>query len=99
MTSSMACASVGSIARASGPKPMTMMPSPSGYSPWKKLSGQSFSPKAMRKWGFDYAALRAIKPDLVMVSTCLFGQSGPLARMAGYGTMGAALGSIIDAIS
>ena len=29
-----------------------------------------------------------------MLSTCLFGQTGPYAMMAGYGTMGAALGGL-----
>jgi len=62
---------------------------------WADVVIESFSPKAMRKWGFEYPALAAIKPGLIMVSTCLFGQSGPLSRMAGYGTMGAALGGLV----
>jgi crotonobetainyl-CoA:carnitine CoA-transferase CaiB-like acyl-CoA transferase len=62
---------------------------------WADVVLESFSPKAMRKWGYDYPALAAIKPGLVMVSTCLFGQSGPLSKMAGYGTMGAALGGLV----
>jgi crotonobetainyl-CoA:carnitine CoA-transferase CaiB-like acyl-CoA transferase len=48
----------------------------------------------MKKWGLDYASLRAHKPNLIMLSTCLFGQTGPHALMAGYGTMGAALGGL-----
>jgi benzylsuccinate CoA-transferase BbsF subunit len=62
---------------------------------WADVVLESFSPKAMRKWGYDYASLAAINPGLVMVSTCLFGQSGPLSSMAGYGTMGAALGGLV----
>jgi benzylsuccinate CoA-transferase BbsF subunit len=57
---------------------------------------ESFSPKGMKGLGLDYEALRAIKPDLVMLSTCLFGQTGPLAGMAGYGTMGAAVAGIVQ---
>jgi benzylsuccinate CoA-transferase BbsF subunit len=32
-----------------------------------------------------------VKPDLVMLSTCLMGQSGPLATFAGYGNLAAAI--------
>jgi benzylsuccinate CoA-transferase BbsF subunit len=49
----------------------------------------------MKKWELDYAALAARKPNLIMLSTCLFGQTGPYAMMAGYGTMGAALGGLV----
>jgi benzylsuccinate CoA-transferase BbsF subunit len=63
---------------------------------WCDVVTESFSPKGMKGLGLDYAALRAIKPDLVMLSTCLFGQTGPLAGMAGYGTMGAAVAGIVQ---
>ena len=49
----------------------------------------------MRAWGMDYESLKAIRPDLIMLSTCLFGQAGPLSRVAGFGTMGAAIGGYI----
>jgi len=62
---------------------------------WADVVIESFSPKAMKKWGLDYASLRARKPGLVMLSTCLFGQTGPLASLAGYGTMGAALAGLV----
>ena len=62
---------------------------------WADVVVESFSPKAMKKWGLDYAALAARKPSLIMLSTCLFGQTGPHASMAGYGTMGAALGGLV----
>jgi crotonobetainyl-CoA:carnitine CoA-transferase CaiB-like acyl-CoA transferase len=62
---------------------------------WADVVLESFSPKALRKWGYDYPSLAAIKPGLIMVSTCLFGQTGPLSSMAGYGTMGAALGGLV----
>jgi benzylsuccinate CoA-transferase BbsF subunit len=61
---------------------------------WADVVVESFSPKAMKKWGLDYATLAARKPSLVMLSTCLFGQTGPYSTMAGYGTMGAALGGL-----
>ena len=58
---------------------------------WADVVLESFSPKAMRNWGLDYAALREVNPGIVMMSSCLFGQSGPLSTMAGYGTMASAL--------
>jgi benzylsuccinate CoA-transferase BbsF subunit len=39
----------------------------------------------------DYGSLRKIKPDLIMLSSCLNGQTGPRAMLAGYGTMGASI--------
>jgi benzylsuccinate CoA-transferase BbsF subunit len=58
---------------------------------WADVVAESFSPKAMRAWGLDYEALRRVKPDLVMLSTCLMGQTGPLASFAGFGNLAAAI--------
>ena len=58
---------------------------------WADVVTESFSPKAMRAWALDYASLSAINSSLVMMSNCLFGQTGPSSRLAGFGTMGAAL--------
>jgi crotonobetainyl-CoA:carnitine CoA-transferase CaiB-like acyl-CoA transferase len=58
---------------------------------WADIVTESFSPKAMRAWGFDYESLRKVKPDIIMISSCLMGQTGPLARFAGFGNLAAAL--------
>ncbi|HXZ88552.1 MAG TPA: CoA transferase [Candidatus Binataceae bacterium] len=58
---------------------------------WADAVCEAFSPKAMRAWGFDYESLRKIKPDIIMLSTCLMGQTGPLSRFAGFGNLAAAL--------
>jgi crotonobetainyl-CoA:carnitine CoA-transferase CaiB-like acyl-CoA transferase len=58
---------------------------------WADVVLESFSPRAMKGWGLDYAALREIKPEIIMLSTCLTGQDGPLLNFAGYGNLGAAL--------
>jgi crotonobetainyl-CoA:carnitine CoA-transferase CaiB-like acyl-CoA transferase len=58
---------------------------------WADVVTESFSPRAMRAWGFDYASLKSVKPDLVMLSSCLMGQTGPLASIAGFGNMAAAI--------
>ena len=44
----------------------------------------------MRGWGLDYEHLREIKPDMIMLSSSLFAQSGPYSQIAGFGFMGAA---------
>ncbi len=62
---------------------------------WCDVLCESFSPRAMRSWGMDYESLRERQPDLIMLSTCLFGQEGPLSQVAGFGTMGAAIGGYI----
>jgi benzylsuccinate CoA-transferase BbsF subunit len=58
---------------------------------WADVVMESFSPKAMRAWGLGYEALRAVKPELIMVSTCLMGQTGPLASFAGFGSLASAI--------
>lgn len=58
---------------------------------WADVVTESFSPKAMKGWGLDYESLKEINPSIVMLSSCLFGQTGPLAMFAGYGTMAAAV--------
>ncbi|HZW53736.1 MAG TPA: CoA transferase [Candidatus Elarobacter sp.] len=63
---------------------------------WADVVAESFSPKAMRAWGLDYPALRAVKSDVIMVSTCLMGQTGPLAGFAGFGNLAAAITGFTD---
>ncbi len=63
---------------------------------WADVVCESFSPKAMKSWGLTYDELRAIKPDVIVTSSCLFGQTGPLSSLAGFGTMGASLSGFYD---
>jgi len=58
---------------------------------WADVVCESFSPKAMRAWGLDYESLRKVKPDLIMLSSCLMGQTGPLSGFTGFGNMAAAV--------
>lgn len=58
---------------------------------WADAVIENFAPKAMRKYGLDYASMVAEKPDLVMLSTCLNGQTGPHRDYPGFGGQGAAL--------
>lgn len=58
---------------------------------WADVVSENFSPKVMAKWGLDYESLRAEFPDLVMVSSCLFGQTGPERMYPGFGGQGSAI--------
>ena len=35
---------------------------------WADVVTESFSPKAMRAWGFDYESLRKVNPNLIMLA-------------------------------
>lgn len=52
---------------------------------WADVYIESFSPGTVARLGIDYEVARDINPNIVMVSTCLMGQSGPASAMAGYG--------------
>ena len=46
---------------------------------------ESYTPGTMARFGFDYESLKAVRPDLLMVSMPLYGQTGPWASYMGYG--------------
>lgn len=46
---------------------------------------ESFAPGAIARMGLSYAELSKEHPGLIMISTCLMGQTGPAAGLAGYG--------------
>ena len=52
---------------------------------------ENFAPGAMAKWKLDYASLVGDRRDLVMISTCLNGQTGPQRFYPGFGGQGSAL--------
>lgn len=58
---------------------------------WADVVLENFAPKAMRAFGLDYETVAKEKPDLVMVSTCLNGQTGPHRDYPGFGGQGSAL--------
>jgi benzylsuccinate CoA-transferase BbsF subunit len=65
---------------------------------WADVVLESFSPKAMKNWGLDYDNLAARKPGIIMASSCLMGQTGPLALLAGFGTMAAAISGFFNPV-
>jgi benzylsuccinate CoA-transferase BbsF subunit len=46
---------------------------------------ESFTAGTMAKFGLDYAALRAVRPDIVMISMSMAGHGGPWERFAAFG--------------
>jgi crotonobetainyl-CoA:carnitine CoA-transferase CaiB-like acyl-CoA transferase len=58
---------------------------------WADAVSENFAPRAMKGFGLDYAALSEHKPDLVMLSACLNGQTGPHRDYPGFGSQGSAL--------
>ncbi|MAG32312.1 MAG: CoA transferase [Deltaproteobacteria bacterium] len=58
---------------------------------WADVVSENFAPGPMERFGMDYATLAREKPDLVMVSGCLFGQTGPHRGYPGFGAQGSAL--------
>jgi crotonobetainyl-CoA:carnitine CoA-transferase CaiB-like acyl-CoA transferase len=59
---------------------------------WADAVAENYAPKAMKGFGLDYDVLSSIKPDLVMISACLNGQTGPHKDYPGFGGQGSALG-------
>jgi benzylsuccinate CoA-transferase BbsF subunit len=59
--------------------------------PWADVMAESFTPKTLRNWELDYEHLRRLKPDLIMLSTCMQGQTGPHCDYPGFGNLMAAL--------
>ena len=49
---------------------------------------ENFTPRVMGRFGLDYANLKAVKPDLIMVSNTGYGHSGPWSN---FGAMASAL--------
>ncbi len=63
---------------------------------WADVVVESFRPGTMAKWELDYDILRQLRPDLIMLSTSMQGQTGPHAHYAGFGNMLAALCGLYD---
>ena len=55
---------------------------------------ENFAGGAIQRMGLGYEVLKQIKPDLIMVSSCMQGQTGPFARHPGSGHKLTALAGI-----
>jgi len=55
---------------------------------------ENFRPGTLERWNLDPARLRQSNPGLVVVRVSGFGQTGPYAARAGYGSIGEAMGGL-----
>ncbi len=58
---------------------------------WADACLDSFTAGTMAELGLGYEVARELNPSVIMASTCLLGQTGPAARLAGYGYHAAAI--------
>lgn len=55
---------------------------------------ENFRPGRLEQWGLDYETLSAINPRLILIRVTGFGQTGPYAHRAGFGSVGEAMGGL-----
>ncbi len=63
---------------------------------WCDVLLESFTPKTMAAWGMSYDELRERNPSMVMLSTCMQGQTGPRRDYRGFGNLMAALSGFYE---
>lgn len=63
---------------------------------WCDVLLESFTPKTMAAWGMSYDDLRELNPGMVMLSTCMQGQTGPRRDYRGFGNLMAALSGFYE---
>jgi crotonobetainyl-CoA:carnitine CoA-transferase CaiB-like acyl-CoA transferase len=63
---------------------------------WADVILESFTPKALAGWGMDYERIRLRNPSVVMLSTCMQGQTGPRRLYRGFGNLMAGLAGFYE---
>lgn len=63
---------------------------------WADVCLDSFTAGTIGDLGLGYDVVREINPSIVMASTCLMGQTGPAAALAGYGYHAAAISGFYE---
>ena len=58
---------------------------------WADVVAENFAGGVLTKLGLGYEELRRIKPDIIMLSSSIYGQTGPFAQVPGYGALLTAL--------
>jgi benzylsuccinate CoA-transferase BbsF subunit len=58
---------------------------------WADVVTENFAPGVLARLGLDADELRRARPELVWLSNCLFGQTGPQRHYPGFGGQGAAI--------
>ncbi|MBN2403176.1 MAG: CoA transferase [Spirochaetes bacterium] len=52
---------------------------------------ENFTPGVMGRLGLTYDVLKKIKPDIIMASSSIYGQTGPKSQLSGFGNTGCAI--------
>ena len=52
---------------------------------------ENFTPGVMDRLGLGYNELKKIKPDIIMASSSIYGQTGPKTHFSGFGNSGASI--------
>jgi benzylsuccinate CoA-transferase BbsF subunit len=52
---------------------------------WADVVVENFAGGVMERLGLGYEEVRKAKPDIIMLSTCMMGQTGPYASLPGFG--------------
>ncbi len=61
---------------------------------WADVMLESFTPGTIGRFGLDWETVSKDRPDMIMLSTCLYGQTGPRKHFGGFGNQGAALAGL-----
>jgi benzylsuccinate CoA-transferase BbsF subunit len=54
---------------------------------WADVVGEGFPAGVMDKIGLDYEGLTKVNPDIIMMRTCGYGHTGPMAAQPGFGSI------------
>jgi crotonobetainyl-CoA:carnitine CoA-transferase CaiB-like acyl-CoA transferase len=54
---------------------------------WADVVTESFAPGVLAAHGLDWPSLRAVNPDLIMISSSIMGQTGPWRAFSGFGRL------------
>jgi benzylsuccinate CoA-transferase BbsF subunit len=52
---------------------------------WADVLGECFPTGVMERFGFGYDVVKKIRPDIIMVRSCGYGHTGPMAGQGGFG--------------
>lgn len=63
---------------------------------WADVVLESFTPGTIAALGLGWDVVHEINPGAIMVSSCLMGQTGPAAPLAGYGNHAAAISGFYE---
>lgn len=53
---------------------------------WANVVIENFTPGVLKKNGLGYEELKKVNPEIIMISSCNLGQTGPYATHPGYGS-------------